>query len=183
MVKLLLLVTTFAFCISADDVAQAGFNKLTESQKAQIIQSIESTASSTATPTVTTVDQWVSLGMKIGQALAGCAKELNLAVNDFMKTPAGKVATVLIVWKVMAIDILHIVGGLMILVVGLTLVRAYYKGCKIETRKYDPEKVDIFKRSRLKEIIYKELTGNEAVTVVIFAVLTVLAFIITWFTL
>lgn len=63
-------------------------------------------------PTVEKAKEWVVFGKEIGVVLATVCKELSIGVNDFVKTPVGKITMYMIVWKVMGQDIWHIVGGL-----------------------------------------------------------------------
>ena len=57
------------------------------------------------------VEKWVSIGNQIGQAIGGACKELGVAVNDFIVTPAGVLTVTLIVWEVVGEDLWGIIGG------------------------------------------------------------------------
>jgi hypothetical protein len=157
------------------------FDKLTESQKADIIKTVEATAEANKVSTPQKIDEYVTVGVKVGQAFASCAKELGVAVNDFIKTPAGKITLVLIIWKVMAIDIIHIFGAAMILVVGCLLLRAYYRSCACPTIEYDPDKVDIFRRSRIKKITRDSLSDGQETIIIFLALVIVGATCGAWF--
>lgn len=179
--KLILVLASICWCgLSTVNIEK--FSKLTESQKADIIKQVEATAESNETSTPKKIDEYVTVGVKVGQAFASCAKELGIAVNDFIKTPAGKVTLVLIIWKIMAVDIIHIFGAIMILVVGSIFLRAYYKTCTRNSIEYDPDKVDFLKRSRIKKISYCSLGDGEAAAIIVLAVAMMGAACAAWFT-
>ena len=79
---------------TSDAVNSAGFSKLTEAEKAEVIKIVADKASSkdSSVPVALTedrVEKWVKIGSNIGQGLAGAAKEVGVAVNDFSQTPVG----------------------------------------------------------------------------------------------
>jgi len=60
------------------------------------------------------------------KALGIAAKELNVTINDFLKSDAGKLTAVLIIWKVAGSAVIHFFYGILFMVVGLTMVRTLY---------------------------------------------------------
>lgn len=60
------------------------------------------------------------------RAMGIAARELNLTINDFLKSPAGMLTAGLIIWKMAGAAILHALYGVTVLVIGLTLVRVLY---------------------------------------------------------
>lgn len=60
------------------------------------------------------------------KAMGIAAKELNLTINDFLKSPAGILTAVLIIWKMAGSAILSAMYGMLFLAVGLTMVRIIY---------------------------------------------------------
>lgn len=73
----------------------------------------------------TKAKEWVDIGNSLGQALAGTARELGVAVNDFAKSPVGHLAIALIIWKVLGGTIIHFAGGLFSLIVLMFWWRLY----------------------------------------------------------
>ena len=65
--------------------------------------------------TTETVKEYVAVGKMIGEAFASCAKEIGVAVNDFVQTPVGKITGFLIVYKIIGRDILHFAVGFLFL--------------------------------------------------------------------
>lgn len=108
----------------AEDSRLAGYNNLSDAQKAELavkVAEMASTKKAPSVPTIGTVERWASFGQQIGSALAGTARELGIVANEFIKTPAGQITMVLIIWKIMGSEIVHIVSGLMILAIFLPL--------------------------------------------------------------
>ena len=67
------------------------------------------------------VAAWSELGTNIGTALVATAKEIGVAANEFSQTNLGKVATVIIVYKMVGRDALGIVVGSFIFVSGFAM--------------------------------------------------------------
>lgn len=98
--------------------AQIDTRGLTEEQKAQLaLQAAQlknqnegiGTGISKLNPEK--LNEWVELGKNAGMAITAMAKELGIAADKFLESNTGKIAAVLIVWKVAGKDILGVVGG------------------------------------------------------------------------
>lgn len=131
-VALMLTLSTSLFAgLGTDAVSNAGFSDLTEQQQAEIIKTItdkKAEASQVAqTSAVDEAQKWVNLGASIGKGLAGSARELGMAVNDFAATDAGKLTTALIVWNIMGDDAMDLFGGLMFIIVGLSALTYMFR--------------------------------------------------------
>lgn len=60
------------------------------------------------------------------KAMGIAAKELNVTINDFLKSDAGKLTAILIIWKVAGAAVVKALYGMLFVVVGLTMVRVIY---------------------------------------------------------
>lgn len=113
---------------TSDAVRSAGFNQLSEAQKAEVIKMVAEKASKNeAGPGASAeerVEKWVKIGSNIGQGLAGAARELGVAVNEFSQTPVGRLTMALIVWNMIGSQLIHIFGGILIWVVGIYIIRS-----------------------------------------------------------
>lgn len=144
--------------LSSSNVESAGFSKLSESEKAEILKQVADKASTktvfggTTEPTEDKVDRWVKIGSNIGQGLAGAAKELNVAVNDFSKTPVGQLTAALIVWHMLGNQFIHIFGGLAIWLIGFSAIRFLIKRSDPDTVIYSTEKRNIFGNAAIDRI-------------------------------
>ncbi len=76
------------------------------------------------------------------KALGIAARELNVTINDFLKSPAGMLTAALIIWKMAGSSILLAFYGLVILTVGLTMVRIIYK--RLFTKGYEKVEYSYF---------------------------------------
>jgi hypothetical protein len=176
----LMALSSMAFALNSNSVGQAGFDRLSESQKADIIKQVADQASGTSAqgkiPTPEKVGQWLDLGPKIGQMIGGAAREVGLAVNDFVKTPVGQLTMVLIVWHFIGSSIIHILGAFVVLIVGTWAVRRYFS---VERRiEYDTDKVDIFKRSRIASINYESVSSEMFFSKIVAQAAIIAAFVI-----
>lgn len=94
---------------------------LSDEQKAQLILKIEEMKKANNGSVVENVtdnltdpkklNEWVELGKNVGLALTAVAGELGVAADQVLNSTTGKIAMVMIIWKVMGQDVLNIVGG------------------------------------------------------------------------
>ena len=142
----------------SETVRNAGFARLSEAEKAEVIKMVADKAASkdASVPAALTedkVEKWVKIGSNIGQGLAGAAKEVGVAVNDFSQTPVGQLTMLLIVWHMIGAQLIHVFGGIMIWIVGIAIIRhmvaraypskiTYSKEVKNDFGNYAVEKVE-----------------------------------------
>lgn len=60
------------------------------------------------------------------KAMGIAARELNITINDFLKSPAGILTAVLIIWKVAGGAFMSAMYGVVFLTVGLIMIRMIY---------------------------------------------------------
>ena len=171
--------------ITPSSLTAAGFDRLTESQKAEIIQRVAAAAAPAAQNTEETIDKidkWAQVGANLGKGLAATAKELGIAVNEFASTPIGKIATALLVWHFMGVSIMHIVGAFLIWGIGLFSIR-YIVQCSYPVKyTYDMEKKNIFGNHPILSKARSELSSEMMVVVVIAHLIVLGAGLVTMFT-
>jgi len=177
---------TPAHAIDANTVNSAGFDKLTEAQKAEMLKQIADKveANKSAPPDTKVVEktaQWVDLGERIGKMLGGAAREVGIAVNEFVKTPVGMLTAALIVWHFMGGVIVHVVGGIAIMVVGMSILWYILRRSRHIETKYDPEKKDIFGRSvKLTEIRHSLSDDDKAMALLWTAAVAIVSLVTTF---
>jgi len=164
--------------IDKDDLGD--FNTLTGVQKAEIVAAIARAKSQNGPAHVATPEklkEWAEVGSAVGKGLVATAKELGVEVNAFAQTGVGKLAIILIVWKVMGGDILHIFGGIMWFLIALPMWMYYFrKLCIVKGIEYN---------DKGKKINIVHFEGKEAedarVTMTIVLVFIVVIGIVTIF--
>lgn len=135
---LVVFLLTFSVSCFAERLADSDFNKLSREDQAEILQRISDKAAAQPSAATKQVEEWVSWGPKIGQAIAGAASALNTAANDFIKTPAGIIAVGLIAWKIAGAAVVHVIGGLLIFLVGFTILWKASEDCRRIETTYSP---------------------------------------------
>ena len=135
---ILLLVSSLAFAsVSTNNLSE--FNNLTDAQKVQILSQITQMKNQnglTVTSTPEQVQEWVDVGTAVGKGLASAAKELDMALDEFSKSDIGKLAVLLIIWKVIGSSIVHIVFGILWFMVAIPTWIYFFKRlvmCRKET--------------------------------------------------
>jgi hypothetical protein len=92
-------------------------------EQAQQLAAIQATQTTSTAVQVSTeirkeMGEWGAVGQGIGVALISAAKELGVAANEFATTPLGKIATGIIVYKMIGEDVLGGFFGTFVLLVG-----------------------------------------------------------------
>lgn len=171
--------------LTTDSVSNAGFSKLSEAQKAEIIKQIANQAAdkpSVTAPSEEKVEKWVKIGSQVGQGLAGAAKEVGIAVNDFAKTPVGQLTMMLIVWHMVGGVMVHIFGGIMIWVVGLTFIHFMFKRAYPDKVTYSKEHKNIFGNFAIENVQRTPVQDDNAAGWLFAAGIVIVAGLITIFT-
>ena len=175
--KKLILGLTFALscltanALSTDSINSAGWSKLTEEQKADVIKSVaqaagEKTDKAPAIPEPPPVDKvknWAGIGTEIGKMIGSAAREIGVAANDFVKTPVGMMTATLIVWHFIGKAVVSIIFGLIILLGGTLVIRKLVNTYYIKSIEYDDERVDRLGRSVIKKIYRRDDDGGATV--------------------
>ena len=134
--------------ISIHDANRAGFDKLSETEKAAIIQQIAEKNSNNV-PIVGNItpeklDRFAQTGANIGKGLAAAAKEIGVAVNEFVQTPVGILTVGLIVWHVVGDDIKDVLGGILVWIIGFAAIRFVSNRAYPIRYEYDMQKTNVF---------------------------------------
>lgn len=167
-VAILMMVSISAWAGNTSDaVNSAGFSKLTEAEKAEVIKIVADKASSkdASVPVALTedrVEKWVKIGSNIGQGLAGAAKEVGVAVNDFSQTPVGQLTMLLIVWHMIGAQLIHVFGGIMIWIVGIAIIRHMVARAYPSKITYSKEVKNIFGNYVIEKVEPMEIDGGSA---------------------
>lgn len=149
----------------SDTVRAAGFAKLSEAEKAEVIKIVAEKASTRDLPITISedkVEKWVNIGTNIGKGLAGAAKEVGVAVNDFSLTPVGQLTMALIVWHILGAQLVHVLGGILIWIVGFTMIRHILNRAYPNEVIYDEEKKNIFGNAAIKKINRTPMADDNA---------------------
>jgi len=119
--------------------AQINVDGLTDAQiaalKAMAANTVASTAKAateaTALPSLSVAATWGSqaalAAQGFAQAIGIAAKELGVTVNDFLRTDAGKLTAILIVWKVAGAGLVKMLFGVFFITVGLSFAYGLYR--------------------------------------------------------
>ncbi len=161
---ILLMVSMSSYAdLNSASVSNVGWDKLTESQQAEILKNIATVAATNVEPVVSDpkkLDEYVVLGQHIGQAFSGAAKEVGVAANEFIQTPIGTLTIVLIVWHFIGSAALHLFGAIILILFSAYFLRWHKKSLQSVDISYDPNLTDIFGRSRQINASYKGITDD-----------------------
>jgi hypothetical protein len=144
LLTLTLLLASFAASagLNSDSASSAGFNQLTEAQKAEVIKVIaqqaesnKNSSTSVSIPDPEGIERWTKIGTSIASGLGAAAKELNVGVNEFAKSPVGQLTTLLIIWKIMGTQLMHIIGAIFVWIIGFLTI-------KLAADRLEPENIE-----------------------------------------
>jgi hypothetical protein len=98
-IAVLLLMSVGAFGQNQqEEMVSVPKSKLTDQQKADL--KIDSAKS------------WIGLGDEIGKAVNGTLAAVTTQSNNFAQTSVGKLTVVLVIWKILGDQALHVLGGI-----------------------------------------------------------------------
>lgn len=170
MFRKLLVIGALAFAAIGVNAATIDTSGLSDAQVAELkaiaAKKVAEQAAATAKPGSDVTPEKVTAGVALAatwgtqaaaaaegfaKALGIAAKELNVTINDFLKSDAGKLTALLIIWKVAGAAIIKALYGVLFVTVGLIMVRVLYT--RLFTKGY--EKVEysrfggLFKGTRM----------------------------------
>lgn len=121
-------IAILAMCVATSAFASAqaiDTSKLSKAQIAELAAKAEEMGATTPANVSATVrkeaEAWGDLGANMGKAMVGAAREVGVASNEFASTSLGKIVVGIVAYKVIGKDILGVVFGSMILVIGYSL--------------------------------------------------------------
>lgn len=113
---------------------------------------------------VATAEKVLDFSEKFGKMIASTAREVGVATNEFVQTPVGMLVAALIVWNYIGQDLVQLLFGSCIFVLGLYFVSRVYKNWTTQKVIYDLEKpANFFGKHPIKSIENKSLGGDEIV--------------------
>ena len=135
-----ILASVLAVCAATSFAAQTSVDTsgLSEAQVAEIKAITAAKVAEAAKPaTAQNITAGVTLaatwGTQAAQAAEGfakamgiAAKELNLSINDFLKSDAGKLTAILVIWKVAGAALIKLLYGAFFVAAGLIIARVIY---------------------------------------------------------
>lgn len=137
-----LLMVLLMIPMMAHAVVEVNTRGLTESQKAELVKQAELMKQEAAGPVddpADRVDKWVNVGERVGKMLGGAAKEVGVAVNQFVTTPVGMMTAALIVWHYMGSMIIHVISGWVVLIISVMMITYVYRRSTKQVITYDVE--------------------------------------------
>lgn len=183
-VILLCLLSMSSFAVTSRDVSSTAFDSLSEADKLSIMQKIEEKKAAMtggdAATTVNKVSAWVQIGSDVGKGLAGAAKELGVAANEFANTSVGKLTVALIVWHFMGNMVLHVFGGIIVVILGVAFIRMYRSSCRNVAIEYEGS--TWWGAAKAKKITYGKMEDGDLILLWVSSFVILVAWAITTFT-
>ena len=120
----------------------------------QQVNDLEKSPSNISAAVRKEAEAWGDLGANMGKAMVGAAKEVGVAANEFSQTSLGKVVVFLAAYKIVGQDVLGVVFGGLILILGYSLALWIFTTKRWSTVKYEYEPVlwGMYKKARIVEI-------------------------------
>jgi hypothetical protein len=170
--KKLLLALALMVSVTAHAAIDVNTRGLTESQKADLVRMADTMRAQQPTTTIEksedladTVGKWANVGEQFGKMIGGAAKEVGIAVNEFIKTPVGIMTAGLIIFNYIGGPIIHVTLGLLLFTVGMSLVTWFIFKCTKMTVEYDTSKTNLFGNHPVKSKTRSELDEGHTIVV------------------
>ena len=91
------------------------------------------------------VSSWAGVGKEIGEAVNSSLQAITTQSNNFAQTSVGKLTVILVIWKVIGDQFLHIIVGLLELLIFIPLwIWSYRRTCITRAIKMPDKTVKIF---------------------------------------
>ncbi len=117
--------------------AEIDASGLTESQIAELTLIKEKMKTNRGSDLPDQAKKYAEVGIMVGQALGGAAKELNVAVNEFSTTPVGQITMAIVAWKLLGHELMHfIIGGMCYAIMIIIWIWAFRRMCIIKNYTY-----------------------------------------------
>jgi len=100
------------------------------------------TSPSINTSSIENMDKWSEISLRFAKAIGVAAKEFGVAVDDFLKTDAGKLTAVFIGWQVFGDDLISYSISLIVLLIMVLGCRAFRRHLSLEG--YEEQKRTLF---------------------------------------
>jgi hypothetical protein len=120
LISIAVLFSMLFYGVSYAQVVSVDLSKLDSNARNAVIDANKKDAEQPTNPEK--VREWVDLGKSVGLAFAECAKQLNVEVNSFIRTPAGMITVALITYKIAGKDLIRIVLGVPLWIVITSLI-------------------------------------------------------------
>lgn len=140
-----LFVASGAVSAQSSGIKGIDVNGLTEEQKADLVKQAEQMKKQSGTKETIidkvsnpeNLNKWIEVGQGMGVAIAEVAKHVGVAADEFLKSSAGKITLALIVWKVIGRELVHLSGGIVFMLVFVSLWIYFFKRmCLVKSIKY-----------------------------------------------
>lgn len=177
MKKLLLtLLLLFAMPVQAQDLVIRGLN---EEQSAEL--ALKAAQMKSMPNSVEQLTEYAEIGQKYGIAIVATAKELGIAADELLDTTVGKVAMVLIVWKVAGESLLGIVGGFIWFIAAIPMwLYMFRRLCLIESVVKTPVEGRVFRKKVVNYVHGNEREGHKILMMIILIAICVSGFIMVF---
>lgn len=98
------------------DMVSIPRDKLTEQQRAEL--------------KMNNAQSWVGMGKEIGEAVNSSMAAISTQSNNFAQTPVGKLTAMIVIWKVIGDQAIHVFGGLLELLIFVPIwIWSYRRTC------------------------------------------------------
>lgn len=126
--KMLLAMVFLVMTVVAAGATQVtvDLDKIPSDLAAKILDAQKAPATTEPPITPSQAKEWADIGRSIGDAIAATAQSLSVGVNDFIKTPAGKMSVFVLFMYIIGWKLWTIIAGVVIwLVLGTTIFHSY----------------------------------------------------------
>lgn len=171
--------------------ANAGCNIPTEGLSAEVVKQMfdlcikdkekqESEKVVSPTESLKNLGEFATISKEFASSLGIAAKELGIAANDFLASPAGVLTAVVIIWKVFAMNILGLFFILSVMAIWMYMLRAVMTE-KMETRMVKGWGKEEREKDVRVYVNFDKISENRGITLLILNIVPiVLIFIIVY---
>jgi hypothetical protein len=129
------------------------------------------------------IEKYTAIGKAVGIAFKEVCQTLNVELNEFIKTPAGKLTMFMVAWKIFGQELVHLIGGIsfafIMAIVWIFVFRFFYSDKK-KWKYKDGKKTDDYDLVRFT-FVDKDNAPVPAVCLVICAIAIIVVALVSIF--
>ena len=131
--KIVCFTLLFVFCFSfvqAQTVTTVDLEKLSSIARNEILNK----SGKKVENKVKNIKEWAGIGKEIGIAISETCKVLNVEVNNFVKSPVGKITLFIILWKIVGARLLLLLLLLLFLIPISWSYKRFFFGYRVKSK-------------------------------------------------
>lgn len=129
--------------------AQIDTSGLTKEQQARLVLQAEEMKNKKPLMEASEVKEWVGVGHAVADALGGAAEKLNVEIENFANSTAGRITIAVVIWKFIGKELVFLITSILLISIGSYVWWSWFKKLGLVAKEEFNEKGKLVKRTYL----------------------------------